>query len=585
MAAGWRIGVLARLLVGAGMLLAALPPAAAQGLRPGEDRLEETRPPLPEFAPDERPVLVPPRLPPPAPEPSPAPAPRPGEELSEGLRVLVRGFRFTGNTAFDDATLAAVLSDYTGRTLSTEELIQARDAVTRHYVAAGYVSSGAVLPDQSVEDGVVELRIVEGRLGEIEVEGLETLDPEFVEERLRLAAGVPLDVDRLSERIQLLLGDAAIERVNARLSPGRELGESRLELDVVETPPYRTDLRLSNDRSPAIGAEGGELAVTFGNLLGRSDPLRLELEVSEGLRDFTAGYSVPLTARDLRLFVAGEISDADVVTSPGSELDVESRYAALEVGVEMPVLRTLDQELRVGASLERQHSETYLLGRRFSFSPGAEDGETDVTALRLSQQWQHRSSDQVVALRSSFSFGLPVLGATEHSGDVPDGQFFAWLGQAQYARRLDFYGWQVSLRGDLQLTPDPLLPVERVAIGGRYTVRGYRKNQLVVDNGWVASAELRIPLGQLALPGVAQTPDDGVIQLLPFVDAGGGWNEAAADPDPDTLYGIGAGLQWQLNRHLSARIDYGLPLKNIDTPDDDDLQDVAIYFELTAALY
>ena len=230
---------------------------------------------------------------------------------------------------------------------------------------------------------------------------------------------MPLDVDRLRERIQLLLGDPAIERINARLGPGRELGESRLELDVVETPPYRTDLRLSNDRAPAIGAEGGELAVTFGNLLGRSDPLRLELEVSEGLRDFTAGYSVPLTARDLRLFVSGEVSSADVVTSPGSEIDVESRFAAFEVGLEMPVIRTLDQELRLGASLEREHSVTYLLGRRFSFSPGAEDGETDVTALRLSQQWQHRSSDQVVALRSTLSFGLPALGATEHRATSP----------------------------------------------------------------------------------------------------------------------------------------------------------------------
>jgi hemolysin activation/secretion protein len=501
------------------------------------------------------------------------------------MRVLVREFRFSGNTAFDDATLAAVLADYTGRTLSTEELILARDAVTRHYIAEGYVNSGAVLPDQTVEDGVIELEIVEGRLGEVVVEGLESLDPSFVEDRLRLSAGVPLDVDLLRERIQLLLGDPAIQRINARLGPSREPGVSRLELEVLETPRYRSDLRLSNDRSPAIGAEGGELAVTFGNLLGRSDPLRLELEVSEGLRDFTAGYSVPLTARDLRLFVTGEISDADVVTSPGKELDVESRFAALEVGLEMPVYRTLDQELRLGASVEREHTATYLLGRSFDFSPGADDGETDVTALRFNQLWQHRSSDQVVAVRSTFSFGLPVLGATENSGNIPDGEFFAWLGQAQYARRLDFYDWRVRLRGDLQLTPDPLLPVEQIAIGGLNTVRGYRKNQLVVDNGWVASAELHIPLAQIEIPRVAQDPNDGVLQLRPFFDAGGGWNNETPDPDPDELYGIGAGLYWQLNQRLAARLDYALPLKNIDTPDNNDLQDIAIYFELTAALY
>lgn len=579
-------------LLAVGALLLATAPAQAQGTglldvqRPGENRLEDTRPPLPEFAPEESPrTLEPPPVPPPAPEPSPLPAPGQDEDLSAGLRVFVRAFRFSGNTAFDDATLGVVVADYTGRTLSTEELIQARDALTRHYIAAGYVSSGAVLPDQRVEDGVVAIEIVEGRLGEIAVSGLKTLSPGYVEERLRLAAAVPLDVNRLRERIQLLLGDPAIERINARLGPGRALGESRLEVEVTETPPYRSDLYLSNDRSPAIGAEGGELTVTFGNLLGRSDPLVLDLEVSEGLRDFTASYSVPLTARDLRLFVGGEVSEADVVTKPGSELDVESNYASFQAGLEMPVLRTLNQELQVGASFQREHSVTYLLGRRFSFSPGAEDGETDVSALRLSQQWQHRSTDQVVALRSTLSFGLPVLGATEHSGDVPDGQFFAWLGQAQWARRLDFHDWQLSMRGDLQLTPDPLLPIERISIGGRHTVRGYRKNQLVVDNGWVASAELRIPLGQVATPGIARGPDDGLLQLMPFFDAGGGWNEPASDPDPDTLYGVGTALQWQLNQHLSARVDYAFPLKNIATPDNNDLQDIAIYFELRAALY
>jgi hypothetical protein len=53
-----------------GVLLLAASPAHAQGTglldvqRPAENRLEDTRPPLPEFAPAE-----PPPVPPPAPEP------------------------------------------------------------------------------------------------------------------------------------------------------------------------------------------------------------------------------------------------------------------------------------------------------------------------------------------------------------------------------------------------------------------------------------------------------------------------------------------------------------------------------------
>jgi hypothetical protein len=59
-----------------GVLLLAASPAHAQGTglldvqRPAENRLEDTRPPLPEFAPAEPPqTLEPPPVPPPAPEP------------------------------------------------------------------------------------------------------------------------------------------------------------------------------------------------------------------------------------------------------------------------------------------------------------------------------------------------------------------------------------------------------------------------------------------------------------------------------------------------------------------------------------
>jgi hemolysin activation/secretion protein len=572
-----RSGVAAMLLFGHA-LLASAPLALAQGPRTGglERGPEETRPELPEFAPAPAPELELPPLPQP-----------PGRERrpSAGVRVFVREFRTTGNTVISDRELAEVTAPYTGRAITTEELLELRDALTRLYVERGYVNSGAIVPDQEVAGGVVEIRIVEGVLDDIAIAGLGTLRETFVEERIRIGAGPPLNVNDLRERIQLLLDDPAIQQINARLGPGARPGESRLEVDVVETPPYRTDLRISNDRSPSIGAEGAELTFTFGNLFGRSDPLRVQMEASEGLADLSFSYSVPVTPSDLRLFVAGEVSQSDVVDEPFNEIDVESEASSIQLGASLPLIRTLDQELRLEASIERERSTTFLLGRRFSFSPGVQDGRSDVTALRLAQQWQRQATAQVIAVRFTESIGLDVLGATSNPGDLPDGQFLAWLGQVQYVRRLNEADWQLALRGDLQLTSDPLLPIEKIAIGGVDTVRGYRENQLVLDSGWVVSAELRVPLGRLQIPKVALTPDDGLFQIAPFLDAGGGWNRKAQEPDPRTIYSIGAGLRWQLNSRIGARLDFGLPLKDVDEPDDKDLQDYGIHFEISAALY
>jgi hemolysin activation/secretion protein len=507
-----------------------------------------------------------------------APAPARDRRLSSGAKVTLRGLRFEGNTVFDGATLTAAVADYLDQRIGTEDLLALRDRITRYYVDAGYINSGAVIPDQEVEGGIVTVRIVEGRLGAIDLSGLDGLRPGFVEDRLRLGAGPPLDVDRLRESMQILIADPAIDRLNARLSPGAAPGESRLALEVVETPRFQPELRIANDRSPSVGAERAELSLRIGNILGLSDPVRFELGLTRGLREAAVDYSVPLTADDLRLAVGGELTKSEVVEEPFNVLDVQSESQRLSIGLSYPLLRTAARELRLETSLERKRSVTSLLGRRFSFSEGVADGESVVTALRVAQLWQARDADQVVVLRHAGSIGLDLLDATTNGAELPDGRFFAWLGQGQYLRRLADTDWQLRLRADLQLTPDRLLPIERIAIGGSDTVRGYRENQLVLDNGWVLSAELQAPLGQWRLPGVGGDLRDGALQLVSFVDAGGGWNVETATPADHTLVSIGLGLRWQPTRRLDLRLEAGMPLLDLPDPADHDLQDLGLHF-------
>jgi hemolysin activation/secretion protein len=100
----------------------------------------------------------------------------------------------------------------------------------------------------------------------------------------------------------------------------------------------------------------------------------------------------------------------------------------------------------------------------------------------------------VLAARARFSFGLDAFNATMNPGDLPDSRFVVWLGQVQWARQLTPWGLQVIARSDVQLASQPLLPLEQIAVGGRYTVRGYLENQVVRDNAVLASVETRIPL-------------------------------------------------------------------------------------------
>jgi hemolysin activation/secretion protein len=136
----------------------------------------------------------------------------------------------------------------------------------------------------------------------------------------------------------------------------------------------------------------------------------------------------------------------------------------------------------------------------------------------------------------------------------------AWRGQVQYLRLLapDFI-W--LLRSDVQLANQSLLAQEQFSLGGASTVRGYRQDALLGDNGVFLSTELRVPV-------LTITDWDMVIQIIPFADWGMVWNQEKRDEmdwDSHTIFSTGVGLRLQLKDNLTAQIEWGIPLTDINT--------------------
>ena len=202
--------------------------------------------------------------------------------LSKRERVFVRRFELSGNTVFTAEELAAVTAPYENRTLTAEELQEARRQLTLYYVERGYLNSGAVIPDQKVEDGVVGIRIVEGRLSEVEVTGNTHLRAGYVRNRLRPEPDAPLNVQELQERLQILQQNPLVEQLQAELAPGVQPGESVLRLGIREARPYEIGLALANNNPPSVGATRAYLYGLDRNLTGVGDSLGLSYGHSSG---------------------------------------------------------------------------------------------------------------------------------------------------------------------------------------------------------------------------------------------------------------------------------------------------------------
>jgi hemolysin activation/secretion protein len=525
----------------------------------------------------------------PLPPPIQIPAPAPPEEKVIPFyipRVFVREIKITGNTVFSDETLAQVTVPYRNRELTDTDLESLRLALTIYYINKGYISSGAIIPDQNVIGGVLTLHIIEGKLTNIEVEGNKWFCDRYIQNRIRLGTGPPLNIHALQERLQILQQDERIQKLNAELRPDVRPGESVLKVKVQDEFPFKVFLESDNYQSPSVGAERGRITLTDLNLTGLGDVLSFTYGQSSGIfPEIDTSYTLPFTAYDTTLILRYRKNDFNVIEQPFKDLDIKSKSDIASMSLRQPFYRTLNREFALGLMGEYLRNETFLLDEPFSFYPGVKKGKSVVTALRFFQEYLYRDLVQVIAVRSRLSLGIHALGATSNPGEkVPDGRFFAWLLQCQWARRFKFLNIQTIARMDLQIANKSLLPLEQISVGGRYSVRGYRENTLVRDNAFIASLESRIPL-------IRNHFLADFIEFCQFGDFGTAWNKDLPTPTLRSIGSVGLGLRWgatfkyPILLRPQFEIYWGVPLKHVDTPGNWNLQDSGIHFRFLIPVF
>ena len=487
--------------------------------------------------------------------------------------ITVERFEVVESTIFSPEELAVVTQPFTQRPISLVELFQARSAVTQLYVDRGYITSGAYIPPQQLRDGVVRIQIVEGTLEEITITGTQRLKPSYIRNRIALATKEPLNRDRLLEALQLLQLNPLIENLSAELSAGTRPGQSVLEVRVSEAETFDTQVTLDNGRSPSVGTFRRRLQLSEANLLGLGDGLSAAYTNTAGSNSLDISYTLPLNARNGTLNFAYGTSSSQVIEEPFDQLDIDANSRYYELTLRQPLVETPREEFALGLTASRRESQASLLGGDIPFPAlGAdEQGKTRISALRFFQEWTRRSNQEVLAVRSQFSLGLDALDATI-SATGPDSRFFAWRGQGQWVRLLA-PDTLLLLRTDVQLADRPLVPLEQFGLGGQETVRGYRQDFLLADNGLSASAEVRLPIARIR-------QWDSVLQLTPFVEFGTAWNRGdREEPDPDTLASVGLGLRWQMGDRFTAQFDWGIPLVSVDASKDT-WQENGLYFSI-----
>ena len=496
-------------------------------------------------------------------------------------RWTIQRFEFVGNSAFTDEELTEKIQSFADRPISFAELLQVADLITQLYIDKGYITSGAYIPSQTIGNNVVQIQIVEGSLETTNISNSDRLEG-YVRRRLALDDSEPLNINELQQALQLLRLDPLVTNISATLSPSPLPGKNILDVAVDAANPWSARVTLDNNRSPSVSTFRRRADVQYDNLLGFGDSIRVAYTNTDGSDDIEANYRLPINARNGSLSFNFSTTSSDIVEQPFDQLEIDSKSRNYELTLRQPLIQTAkqgsSQEFAVGFTLARRESDTQLFGVGFPLSRGANsDGETRLSVLRFFQDYNHRQTRQVFSARSQFSLGVGWFDATVNS-QTPDSRFLAWRGQLLWLRLLGSQNSdlldkpKLLVRSDIQLAPSNLVALEQFSLGGQASVRGYRQDALLTDNGALASVELQLP--------VFSTSQIGRVEVIPFIDAGTVWNSSGdQNPDPNFLASVGLGLRWQQGDRFAARLDWGYPLVDIDSRDRT-WQENGLYFSL-----
>jgi hemolysin activation/secretion protein len=486
----------------------------------------------------------------PAPEQPSAP---PESKEQPSPKFQVKSFEVTGNTAVTAQEVDSILNPYLNRDLTLDDLKAAAQEIQKAYKARGYFLAKVYIPAQTLKDGVVRFEVMEGKLGEVKIEGNTIYKTGFIRDRFVGTGKDGILSYDLMQRSLLLLNEFSDMKVQSVLQPGTEVGTTDVVLKVEDRRPFHVGLDYNNFGNSYVGDNRAGLGVSYGNLAYQGDLLNvrgvLPFPSKNSTPFFQGGYTMPMGVKGSRLGVMYANSQMTV----GKELeilDIRGEASIYGLTYSIPVARTLlaSSDLSVGfvsktirnymltQTTSRDELRELVLGYSFS---GISGRGRNVVSLNLTQGLgelfggMKNNDPQASRPKAGDSF-------TKINVD---------LARIQQMGSRNF----IILRAAGQFTTEPLVVGELYSLGGYDSVRGYTQSEYMGDNGYLLSAEFRMPLTK------NQTnPLQGAL----FVDYG---SVSDKNPQPGvkasrSLLGAGPGVRLSLGENTAIRVDYGFPL-------------------------
>ena len=389
--------------------------------------------------------------------------------------------------------------------VTIQQLDQIALAVTEFYRDRGFILAQAFIPEQEVKTeekggAVIRFNVLEGRLGDVTVSNNQIFEETMIASAFSNELGEAVTEERIEGALRRI-NDLPGVRVRGSFSPGTNVGETRLNLGVLEEKSWSSSILFDNHGSNATGENRIFATTEWLNIRHRGHRLVGGLLRSEGPDSSFYGtleYELPIT-RDARGKVRGSVSTNQFsVNLPNlPEIVGETNNYGITGTYQFLRSRTLNLKGQIGYT---QKDVLFKVGELTTLSS---DEVIDVTSVAgdYTQLWD----EQQLLLTGRFGVDQGNILSGESRGQSSD--FTKLQMCANLLKRFSVHNWvrggrlswgatrtdsffNFVVKMNAQYTKQSLSPVEQFSLGGPSAVRAFGVSDLSMDSGVYAGAEL-----------------------------------------------------------------------------------------------
>lgn len=452
-------------------------------------------------------------------------------------RVLVKEFKFLGNSNVSQIDLQQQVAPYLNRELTFTQIKAIADQITEYCRGQGWLVK-TLIPKQDITDGILTFQIVEAIVGGFIINNeSERVTTQRVESWLsnQVSPQSKLSLKDLDRGI-LLLNDLPDISAEGALKAGVSANETDVLVTVTDKPRVDGYFDVDNYGVSSTGGVRGIASAYLNSPLGFGDQAIVYAMFSEGSQFGRLTYNAPIGKDGFRAGIYGSYLNYRTVDAAFSSLGLTGNAASGGAEANYPIIRGRGANLYAfatygfnafdnksnGQTTNQYSSSVGVLGLSGNKIDGFAGGGNNSASLAASYGNILLDGSPIQAINQ----------ATINTGGAFSKLRYSLNRLQTITNSLSGY---ISLSG--QYSQKNLDSSEQMYLGGPFAVRAYAVGQGASTNANLATAELRLQLPK-------QT------QLTAFYDIASAQTWANANFNGNSLanqylmQGVGLGAIW-----------------------------------------